>query len=645
MSIRSRLLINSACLAGLSGVVAFFAPSSKEAAAQVAQGDHGTHVAHSKHMPPKPGSYWQVDDVRPGMKGQGRTVMKGTKVESFDAEVLGVMKNTSPGRDMVLCRLSGLGLERTGVIAGMSGSPVYIDGKLLGAVAFAWPYGKDPIAGVTPFAQMHAYVESFERHDIAEQSGSKKLGLNKPIRVGNRDFDTLTVSSSYDVPSRPDDDTLVMAPLRCPLAATGFTPGSLAALKDCLDGTGLIPMQGGGASGQVLEQEKDVALEPGSPLAVTMVRGDYDLSGIGTVTHIEGDRVYGWGHPFMSSGSCDLPLMSGYIHTIYPRSSVSFKMGSPLKCVGVINADVSTCIAGWLGREPNMLPMSMTVLKTDAEPRTFHVELARQRSLLPSLVYSCLVNSVDMEGDMPDEVTAELEARFELEGYQPIVVKDTLSGTSFSGSRGPQNLYQQLGTIINLLNQNPYQPIVVKKIDCTTRILPGRKTADVESIEPASDTYAPGEKVQLSVYYRPYRGSRQRMPLSIQLPQDMAEGSYSVVVCDGLVNAKMELRDNPVIGNPQSAENILQAIKVQASAKRTNLVVRIALRETGVALEGQALPHLPPGMVQVLGNTRRGNTQTMSSALVARQDTDWIFSGMDTVKITVSKNKKQLSRD
>jgi hypothetical protein len=135
------------------------------------------------------------------------------------------------------------------------------------------------------------------------------------------------------------------------------------------------------------------------------------------------------------------------------------------------------------------------------------------------------------------------------------------------------------------------------------------------------------------------------MSLSLKLPEDMPEGTYTTYVCDDLTNARMDVRDNPLLSNPQSAEDILAAIKVQTAAKRTNLAVRIPLRETGVALEGQALPHLPPGMVQVLGNTRRGNTQTLSSALVTRQPTDWIFSGMDVVKITVSKNKKLLPRD
>src|SRR5207249_4842558 len=134
---------------------------------------------------PDPASYWQVDDVRPGLKGFGRTVMKGTKVETFNVEVLGVLMNTSPGRDMILCRLSGLGLEKTGVIAGMSGSPVYVDGKLLGAVAFAWPFGKEPIAGVTPFCQMQAFVESFERRDRGENAKSEIQNGNSKSEIRN----------------------------------------------------------------------------------------------------------------------------------------------------------------------------------------------------------------------------------------------------------------------------------------------------------------------------------------------------------------------------------------------------------------------------------------------------------------------------
>src|SRR5438132_7285371 len=148
------------------------------------------------HAAPKPESYWNVDEVLPGMRGYGRTVIRGTKIENFDAEVLGVMKNTSPGRDMVICRLAGLGLEKTGVIAGMSGSPIYINGKLLGAVAYAWSFGKEPIAGVTPFSQMHSFVQAYEHRDLVDQPKATHIGLKTPIDIGGRRFDAVNVSEN-----------------------------------------------------------------------------------------------------------------------------------------------------------------------------------------------------------------------------------------------------------------------------------------------------------------------------------------------------------------------------------------------------------------------------------------------------------------
>jgi hypothetical protein len=591
------------------------------------------------HAGPKPESYWQVDDVRAGMKGQGRTVMKGTKIENFDAEVLGVLKNSSPGRDMILCRLSGLNLDKYGVIAGMSGSPIYIDGKLLGAVAYAWPYGKEPIAGVTPFIQMHGFVEAYERRDLAEQGKPRRVGLRTPLVIGGQTFETATVAQDFDAPA--PDDSLCLVPLRTPVAATGFTPHSLALLRDHLHGTGLVPMQGGGATAQIAEEEKNAVLQPGSPLAVALVMGDFDLSGIGTVTHVEGQRVYGWGHPFMSLGNCDFPLLTGYIHTIYPRQSVSFKMGSPLKPVGLINADVSTCIAGWLGRKPELLPVRMTLLREPAgTSQTFNVQVVRQRTLLPSLLLTVLTNSVDMEGDLPEEMTARMQATIEVEGHAPLVIHDTFSGSSYSGGRAPQSLYSQIASIVGMLAYNTYQPVQIKRIECQTQITPGRCTAEIEAVEPESETYAPGETVKATVYLRPYKGVPHRLPVSLKLPADLPEGNYTATICDDLSAARAELRDNPTLNSPENIEQLFQALQIQTSIHRTNLVIRLPLRAAGVAVDGKALPNLPPSMVQIIGSTRKTGAQPMGSALVSRQPTEWVVQGSETLHFTVTRNKK-----
>jgi hypothetical protein len=590
---------------------------------------------------PRPESYWNVDDVRAGMKGQGRTVMHGTKIETFDAEVLGVLKNTSPGRDMVLCRLSGLNLDKTGVIAGMSGSPVYFDNKLLGAVAYAWPFGKEPIAGVTPFSQMHGFVEAYERRDLAERSKPVRVGLNSPLQVDGREYGSVTVSESFDEPAPTAADGLCMVPLRTPLCASGFTAHSLGMLRDHYRSAGLVPMQSGAASTIVAEQEQNTPLQPGGPLAVALVQGDFDLSGIGTVTHIEGSRVYGWGHPFYGLGACELPLMTGYIHTIYPRQSVSFKMGSTLRTVGVINADVSTCIAGWLERKPDLIPLRMTVQGCpDEESKTFNVQVVRQRALLPALVFASLINSIDMQGELPDELTADLTARVEVEGHAPLVIQDTYSGPLYTGGRAPPALYAPVANLINLLMVNSYKPIRINRIECETRIQTQRRTAEIEAVELNSETYEPGDTIQAAVFVKPFKGLRQRLPVSLKLPSDLPEGSYTATVCDDLSNARFELRDNPTLSTPRTLSQLFDSLQVQTAAKRTNLVLRIPINAVGVAVGETALPNLPPSMVQILSASRRTGSQPVAGALVARQSTTWVVQGTESVRFTVTKNKK-----
>jgi hypothetical protein len=575
------------------------------------------------------------------MRGFGRTVMHGTKIETFDAEVLGVLKNTSPGRDLVLCRLSGLNLDKTGVIAGMSGSPVYLENKLLGAVAYAWAFGKEPIAGVTPFGQMHGFVEAYENRDLAEPVKPIRVGLNTPLQIDGREFQSVTVSPTYDEPVPAAADGLWMMPLRTPLCASGFTPHSLSLLRDSCRAAGVLPMQSGAATAVIAEQEQNTPLLPGSPLAVALIQGDFDLSGIGTVTHIEGNRVYGWGHPFYSLGACELPLMTGYIHTIYPRQSVSFKMGSPLKTVGVINADVSTCIAGWLERKPDLIPVRMSVQGCPGEEaKTFNVQIVRQRSLLPALVFAALVNSIDMQGDLPDELTADLAARVEVEGHAPLVIKDTYSGPLYTGGRAPPALYSPVANLVNLLMYNSYKPIRINRIECETRIRAQRCTADIEAVELDSETYEPGDTIKATVFLRPFKGPRERLPVTLKLPADLPEGSYSAMVCDDLTNARLEIRDDPTLSTPHTLNQLFDSLQVQTAAKRTNLVVRIPINAVGVAVGGTSLPNLPPSMVQILGASRRTGAQPVAGAVVARQNTKWVVQGTESVRFMVTKNKK-----
>ena len=599
----------------------------------------GTLLAGSKME-----TCWNVDDVRAGMKGVGHTVIKGTKIESFDVEILGVMKNTAPGRDMILARLSGLGLEKSGVIAGMSGSPIMIEGKLVGAVAYAWQFGKEPIAGITPFCQMRGFVEAFELRDRSVSKEAKRLSLNSPLKIGGRSYDTVAIADAFDHSekgsrSAPADNELWMLPLQTPVASSGFTPHSLSLLRKEFGPMGMTPVMGGATPAKIADEENNVTLQPGGSLCLAMVTGDFDMSGIGTVTQVEGDRVYGWGHPFMGLGTCEFPMLTGYVHTIYPRQTVSFKMGSPLKVVGVINADVSTCIAGWIGRKPDMIPVKMSVRREVGDMRTFNVQIVRQRSMVSSLLYAVLTNAVDMEGDLPDEMTAEMEVKIEIEGRPPIVLHDTYSGSMVSGGRAPSSLYSPISQIVGGINNNPFGEVRIEKISCQTIIRPGRITAEIDSVELDADTVSPGETLKATVHLRPYKSNPIVQRVELKIPREVPEGAYTLTISDDLTRARADLRDRPDINVSTSVDSFFKGLDALTSAKRTCLSARVPLKAAGVVVGAHALPHLPPGMVQVFGQARKTGAQMLGSSLSVKQPTDWVIVGLETVSFTVAQRR------
>ncbi len=588
---------------------------------------------------PDPKTYWNVDDIRPGMKGKGRTVMVGTKLEEFSAEVLGVMKGVSPGRDMVLCRLKGCDLEHAGIIQGMSGSPIYIDGKLLGAVAFAWEFAKDPIAGVTPFSQMVQYARSSDRRVAAEgiELGEPHAFLLDERRVVNG-------LSGLDLElARPvavgGGGLAGMKPIATPIAASGFSPRALAFLTDQFGPIGLAPLAGGAATDRVKREEGDKPLVPGSPLSIAMVTGDFDISGIGTVTHVEGDRVYGFGHPMMSLGTCQFPMMTGYIHTVYPRASVSMKMGSPLRTVGVIDTDVSTGIAGRLGQKPDMLPMTVKVTNGRySESQTFHVQIVREPNLMPTLVMSVLANAIDTEGDMPNELTARLRAKVLLKGGETIEVDDAISGARYSGPMGPQAMFGPVATIVALLTRNAIGPVRIESIEAQVEIARGRTTASIESIRLASDRLEPGQTLKALVTVKPYKRDRETISLAMRLPIDLPDGNYEAIVCDMGSSLRRRLRNDPQLLEPRDQEGLIRLVRSQTEINRKSLSLHVQRPDRGVSVEGQSLPNLPGSVRAVFSTSRQTADPQVRADLVQSLETGWVIEGSQTLRFTVAKD-------
>lgn len=590
-------------------------------------------------------TFWAGEDLKPGMKGYGLTVLRGTRPEKFDVEILGVLRQVGPGRDLILARLSGCNLEYTGAVSGMSGSPVYVDGKLVGAISYAWPFAKEPIAGITPFAQMVDFVNSFERRDGLVEG--RRLPLTQPLRLGDRVWTEVwlsgggndSMSGQPSEPRRIPADALWLTPLQLPLAGIGFTSHALHLLGERVGGYGLVPVQGG-AVGSVKAGEMPNELLPGAALAVGLVTGDLSLYTLGTVTEVVGDRIYAFGHPMLGLGRCEFPLFSGYVHAICPRHDVSFKIGSPLQAVGVLHADVSTGISGYLKRKADLLPVEVTVrFGAEGMARTYRCEVVRHRSLTHQLVYTVLTNAVDGEGELPEELTAQVELRLELEGQPPIVFRDQFSGSSYGGNRAPPSLYQPVANLVQLLYSNPIGQLRLNRIVCDTTLTPGRISADIDSVQLENEVCSPGETLVVYVWLKPYRQPPQRLRVELPLPADLPEGTYTAQVMDDLSHARAELRDSPILSNPTTVEQLLQALAVQTSAKRTRVAVRVALPSSGVVVQGKVLPDLPPSMVALLSQARQPGVATLGSALVARRESSWVVQGQQSVQFRVLKHK------
>jgi hypothetical protein len=331
--------------------------------------------------------------------------------------------------------------------------------------------------------------------------------------------------------------------------------------------------------------------------------------------------------------------MTGYIHTVYPRASVSMKMGSPLKVVGVIDTDVSTSVAGRIGQVPDMLPVAVKV-KTSryADAQSYHVQIVREPMLLSSLVMAVTTNAIDTEGNLPEELTARMKATVRLKGAEPITVEDTFSGARYTGPMGAALLFSPLSTIVSVLVRNPIAPVRIESIECDVQIEPGRKTAILESVRLKSETVEPGQEIKAIVTLKPHKGDRETHEIKIPIPRDFPEGPCELVVCDAMNSVRRQFRNDPAIFEPRDLDALVRAIRVQTDPKRTSVYLHIPSPERGVTIRGQALPNLPGSVRSALQSKRETPMSPIRSDIVGVLPVSWVVEGMQTLRFTVAKD-------
>jgi hypothetical protein len=570
-----------------------------------------------------------IEEVRAGMVGVGRTVFVGTELKDFKVHILGVLRNVQgPRRDLILARLEGAGLAESGVAQGMSGSPVYIDGRLVGAVSYSiGAFAKEPIAGITPIAEMK------EATPLPRRSGTGQARLELPItREGLAAALAGAAARLAPFARRPADVQSIgitasagaqigamLRPISTPLLMGGLEPETVDLVFGAFRDAGFTPMVTGMTAGTQPATVTPGPLREGDAIGVALASGDIDMGATGTVTHIDGDKVYAFGHPFYNLGPTEFPMTRAYVYTILPSLLTSFKISSMGETIGTMTQDRPTAIAGTLGKGPALVPMTVTLERSaedtsaggahDTQKRTFKYSLVNDQMFTPLIAYVAMFNTLASYERQFGASTIGVKSRARIKGHGDLNVEDVFTGDSpilgaATAVAGP----------ITMLLSNDIEPITLEGLDITITSAETPRRVTIERVWLDDIRPRAGRTTPLKILTRSYRGEEKISTVPIEIPSN-ASGRLSILVSDGRQLNAMEQRDARRTLEPQSVN---QLVRLLNGTRRNNRVyIRLLTGTPGAVVNGEAMAALPPSVLSVLESDRNGGSFTpMRSATV-----------------------------
>ena len=567
-----------------------------------------------------PPAIMPLGDVKPGMVGEALTVFQGTKPEPFKVRVVSVMHNFLPKQDIILIRAEDPRVEFSGIVAGMSGSPVYIDGKLVGAVSYAWSFAKEPLGGVTPIESMLAERRRPRRvgHEVFAQNGqqagqdSSGVAGQDPLRVpaalSSAMQPTHAGFTTPDALSRglglppigpaPANGEPRLIRASVPLTVSGFSPRTVGELAEEMRPTGLVPLQAGG--GGHLGPPAAGHVSPGSAIGVELVRGDMSTVATGTVTYVNGSDVLAFGHPLFGIGEVYLPMVDAEIHAFLPSLSQSFKMSSPLNEVGTLVQDRPACIIGDLDARSTMIPIDVRVSGPGVEPRLFHAEVARNRRLTPMFASMVVGNAIaDAEPDVTDMIVT-VTSKVGVKGFAPLELRDQIfspegvSSHALASSRG----LRAMGDLLF----NPFEPVVLDRMDVDVRVEYRRDVAEIVGVAMPTQEVHAGDTVDLRVTMRPYAGPEYVETVPVIIPRTVAGQTLKIEVATG-ASVRPDV--------PQAETLPVYIDNLRKSYSASSIVVTLQTPDDGASLRGRLIPGMPASALDTL---RPGNQTNRAGA-------------------------------
>ena len=580
-----------------------------------------------------------LEDLKPGMKGVARTVFSGTETQDFNVEILGVMPGfPGPRQSTIIAKLSGTNIEKTSVFAGMSGSPVYIDGRLVGAIAFSFPFAKEPIAGITPIKQM---IDIFEKGSINESQKPKEPRPVSFSQIASNewkpDLPKQVVTATQLIAPVSTGSPLIslmgqqMTPIATPVVFSGISQDTLSMFAPQLIANGLLPVSAAGGSAPItsLGQATETTLTPGKSVSVQLVRGDYSIAASGTVTFRDGDRIYAFGHPFLSLGAADMPMTETSVVTVVPNVNNSFKLSVPGQMMGAISQDRAAGVFGKLGQAPKMIPVKINLHTSRDRTESYSYEVANDSFLTPLLLNVTVFNTITSSERALGESTISIKGDIKVKGQESIQLDRRFSATNSA----MQAAGSVAGPIASLLGSG-FDDVQIDGVTLDISSTDSKYTATLERIAVDRNEVRRGEKIEIHAYVRTEAGKQFVQRIPVQIPEDSTPGQLLVFVGDGNALQEGSAAKSFV---PQDLGQLVKAINKVKKSDR--LYVKLFRITPGAVIGTDELPNLPPSMVATLNSDRTsgGYTPTVLSPVYEMElpPAEFVISGQQLIGIDV----------
>jgi hypothetical protein len=589
-----------------------------------------------------------VDELKAGMVGIGKTVFEGDRLDEFKVHILGVLRNViGTRRNLILARLEGGPLANTGVIAGMSGSPVYIDGRLVGAVSYSLgQFSKEPIAGITPIDEMtEAATFTGPRRQAARVELQMPLTPESLSASLRQAFSWMRPFADSPADVQVFGDAAVNAgigtllrPIATPLTLGGFDADVIDPIASAFRDQGFVPVMAG--SSLVAPRLAQTAggtspaaprLRPGDPVGVALMSGDLELGATGTVTDVDGDRVYAFGHPFYGLGPTQFPMTRAHVLTVLPSLANSMKIASTGEVIGTVQQDRATTIAGTLGPGPALIPVRITLTSERGTKKTFNMAMVNDQLFTPLLAYLSILNTLSSYERQNGAASYAVRGTASIKKHGDVAFEDL-----FTGDQPSVGAAAYVVAPINFLLRNAFEDVELERLDLEIDASEQPRSATLERVWIDGNRPKPGATVDLKMLLRTYRGEEITRTLPVEIPAS-ARGTVSIMVADATRLSQWEARELQI--QPLQTRGLPQMLRVLNNTRKHNrLYVRLLGRDGGAVVKGESLSSLPSSVMAVMESDRNGGSfRPLQNAMLGEWDiaTEHAVTGARTLTLAI----------